>query len=71
MTKSRGFDELNKLFDIWSKKYIKVRDKIAHGGLYEETYDIGEVMYVILTLIFSVLRQEDLAQNEWSTLITE
>ncbi len=69
MTKSKGFRNLNEFFDMWGSKYIKVRDKIAHGSLYEETYDIGEVTYTILTLIFSILIHVDLAENQWDDLI--
>ncbi|NFT04101.1 hypothetical protein FDF18_12490 [Clostridium sporogenes] len=70
MIDEKRFNGLNNLFNIWAKKYTKIRDKIAHGGIYEESYDIGEVAYTIVTLMFSILLNIDLTENEWKSIIT-
>lgn len=69
MNEKDGFKDLQSFFDIWDKKYVKIRDKIAHGGLYEEEFKLEEVSYVILTIIFSILLHEDCAANNWKSII--
>ena len=69
MNKKHGFEELNSLFEIWDKKYVVTRDKIAHGGVYNDDYNLEDVAYTILTIIFSILLHENLAENEWKSII--
>ncbi|MFL0363139.1 HEPN domain-containing protein [Pseudobacillus sp. 179-B 2D1 NHS] len=47
-------------------KLVKVRDKIAHGGNFEETIDIDEAAYSITTLIYILLLQEDVEKTNWN-----
>lgn len=69
INKKHGFEKLRTFSDIWDKEYTKIRDRIAHGGTYDNKYNLEDVAYTILTIIFSILLHEDLAENQWSTLI--
>lgn len=42
------------IVDIWDKKYIKERDKIAHGGNYNNSFEIEDVVYNIMTIILQL-----------------
>ncbi|MVX64221.1 hypothetical protein GKZ28_11020 [Clostridium chromiireducens] len=51
------------------KKYSEVRDKIAHGGTYEDKHDINEVAYTIIMLIYSLILQKNVEKTEWEDIL--
>lgn len=63
-------EEFNKCITMLDK-YTEQRDKIAHGGIFEDTYKIGEVIYNILTIMFSILSNEDFAKNQWASIVID
>ncbi|OPX44404.1 hypothetical protein CLHUN_17030 [Ruminiclostridium hungatei] len=63
--------KFEKMFTFISKiKDIeKIRNTIGHGSKVEIDIDIGNCLYYILTVIFSILFYEDIEANEWSNII--
>ncbi|MCY6355373.1 hypothetical protein [Clostridium sp. ZS2-4] len=61
---SKFNQNVSELKDIESR-----RNKIAHGEKFEFDESIGEVAYKILTVMCSILYEQDFFENEWNYLI--
>lgn len=64
-------DKYNKFNKIVSElKDIEVkRNSIAHGEKIELEESIGEVLYKILTVMFSIVYEQDFSSNEWNEIL--
>lgn len=51
------------------KELEEHRNEIGHGDKLTMNIDFGEVLYDVLTLIFSILRRENVDDNVWEYLI--
>lgn len=47
------------------EKLVKLRDRVAHGGIFDDSLDINETAYTILTLIYILLLQENVEATNW------
>ena len=49
----------------------KIRNKIGHGEKIIERINVGEVLYTVLTIIFSSILYTDMEDEDWKTIIVE
>jgi hypothetical protein len=47
------------------------RNSIAHGKKVVIEEDIGEIMYKILTVMFSIIYEQDFSLNEWNEILVD
>jgi hypothetical protein len=48
----------------------EIRNKIGHGEKVIQNINIGEVLYTILTIIFSTIKYDDFEKNAWKKIVT-
>lgn len=47
------------------KKIVTIRDKVAHGGQFENGIDVKKTAYSIVALIYILLLQENIEETSW------
>lgn len=47
----------------------RIRNRIGHGEKVIQQFDIGEMLYTILTIIFSIINHADLEKNDWKGIV--
>lgn len=62
------FKSIEKLI-VRMKELEEHRNEIGHGDKLTMNIDFGEVLYDVLTIIFSILRKENFDDNGWAYLI--
>ncbi|MBP1926828.1 hypothetical protein J2Z76_002698 [Sedimentibacter acidaminivorans] len=50
-------------------KAEKIRNTIAHGGRNIQNYNVGELFYNVLSLIFSITTSDDACLSNWSKVL--
>ncbi|HEY9059576.1 MAG TPA: hypothetical protein VIO64_03590 [Pseudobacteroides sp.] len=48
----------------------KMRNTISHGSKVENDIDVGSALYIVLTIILSVLLYQDMETNQWTNIIS-
>lgn len=46
-----------------------IRNKIGHGKKVVDHFDVGDVLYTVLTVIFSTISHVDFEKNDWGKII--
>lgn len=68
--KNKNYANFNKIVSEM-KEIENKRNSIAHGEKVEVEEEIGEIVYKILTIMFSIIYEQDFSLNEWSEILVD